>query len=140
MTQTGAELPTAYNDQIALLRHTEGWRRLFVYLVFLLLATPFLLGFIFLMALFPLGLAFVRIAALYTPAYHLLGRMLGVHGLPERLAKPPLWFAIYSVVYILFWLGVALICIRLLFYSGFCNQNLVCLAATRWLTGHPFFQ
>lgn len=136
MNETAAESPTAYNDQIALLRHTEGWRRLFGYIVFVFLATPFVLGFIFLMMLFPLALAFARVAALYTPAYHLLGRMLGAHGLPQRLAKPPLWFAIYSIVYILFWLGIAAICIRLLFSAGFCNQNLICLGATRLLFKH----
>ena len=137
MTQSTPEVPATYGEQIALLRNSTGWRRLLAYLGLVYLATPFLLGFIFLMMLMPLTLALARLATIYTPAYRLVGRMLGVQHLPERLAPPSLLLIGYSIVYILFWLVVASVCARLLFYSGFCNQNVVCLAGTQLFFKQP---
>ncbi len=124
------EFPASWPEQLALLRNCSNWPRVIGYLALTFLLTPILLGFIFLMALFPLALAFMRLAMIYTPAYHLMGRLLGVGRLPERLAKPPAAFAAFSVIYISFWIVVAAVCIRLLFYSGFLDQNLI------YIVGH----
>ncbi len=135
--QPPPDFPSTWREQLALLATSPRWRRVVGYLVLASLLTPVLLGFIFLMALFALALAFMRLAMVYTPAYMLVGRLLGVDPLPERLARPPLPFAIFSVVYILFWIAVAAVCIRLLFYSGFLNQNLIYLVSRMLLVRTP---
>ncbi len=119
------DFPSTWREQLALLATSRRWLRVVVYLVLIFLLTPILLGFIFLMALFPLTLAFIRLAMIYTPAYRLVGRLLGVEQLPRRLARPPIQFRVFSVIYILFWIAVAAVCLGLLFYSGFLNQNLI---------------
>ncbi len=140
MNEPSAGPPTTYSEQIALLRNSKRWLRVFGYLGLIFLLTPVVLGFVFMMMLFPLSLAFARLAVVYTPAYHLMGRLLGVENLPQRLAKPPLWYAIYSAVYILFWLAVVAVMVRLLFSMGFLNQNLVYVMGQYLLHGSPPLQ
>ncbi len=96
-----------------------------MFLVYLL--TPLFLGLIFMAMLFPLTLAFARLQVIFTPAYHLAGRIMGVKGLPARLASPPIWLTVYSITWVLFQLGLVAILVRLLFFVGFCNQNLICM-------------
>ncbi len=140
MNGASAEPPATYNEQIALLRNSKRWLRLFGYLGLIFLLTPVVLGFVFMMMLFPLSLAFARLAVVYTPAYRLMGRLLGVEKLPERLAKPPLWYAIYSAVYIFFWLALAALMVGLLFYMGFLNQNLLYVMGQYMLHRNPPLQ
>ncbi len=118
-----------------MLATSRRWLRVIGYAALAFVLTPVVLGFLFMMAFFPLTLAFMRLAMIYTPAYRLVGHMLGVEPLPGRLARPPTLFVLTSVAYILFGIAVAVVCVWLLFYSGFCDQNLVCLASTRlWFT------
>ncbi|HEX8990577.1 MAG TPA: hypothetical protein VF784_02770 [Anaerolineales bacterium] len=124
-----AEPPTSYRQQIVLLRNPKGWLRLLGYLSLVYFLTVLFLGFIFMAMLLPLTLAFARLAVIFTPAYHLAGRIMGVKGLPARLAIPPTWLTIYSIVWVLFQLGIAAILFRLLFFVGFCNQNLICISS-----------
>lgn len=123
-----AEPPTSYKEQIALLRNAKGVLRLLGYLSLVYFLTVLFLGFIFMAMLLPLTLAFARLAVIFTPAYHLAGRIMGVKGLPARLASPPTWLTIYSIVWVLFQLGIAAILVRPLFFVGFCNQNLICIS------------
>ena len=125
--EPSAKTPTTYWEQIALLRNAKGLIRLLVYLAVIYFLTPFLLGLIFMAILFPLTLAVIRLAVVFPPAYHLAGRVMGVNGLPAHLAKPPTWYTIYSILYEALCLAVAAFFIRLLFFSGFCNQNPVCM-------------
>ncbi len=124
-----AKPPTTYREQVRLLRKSKRFLRLLAYLFLIYLLTPFLLGFAFALMLLPLTFAFVCLAVVFTAAYHILGRMLGVEGLPAKLAKPPTWLTIYSAAVVLFHLGLVAISLRLLFLLGFCHQNLVCLFA-----------
>ncbi len=134
------DFPSTWREQIALFATSRRWLRVVGYTAVAFVLTPVLLGFIFMMAFFPLTLVFMRLAMIYTPAYRLVGRILGVEPLPSRLARPPTLFILTSVVYILFGIAVAVVCIRLLFYSGFCDQNLVCLASTKFWFTHSVLQ
>ncbi len=117
---------------MALFRNSKGILRLLgFYALLYLLVTP-VLGLLFAAMLFPLMLAFLRLSFVYTPAYHVMGRIMGVSGLPERLAKPSKWLGIYSWVYVIFWVAVALLFFWPLFMIGFCNQNVICFVG-RWL-------
>ncbi len=125
--QPANEPPTTYQEQMAMLFSGKGIVRLLGYLVLLHFLVLFFLGFVFLAILFPLTLAFARLALIYTPAYHLLGRIMGINGMPAHLSGPSKGLAIYSWVYTAFWVGVSLVFLRLVFFAGFCNQNFLCL-------------
>lgn len=127
MIQPSAEPPTTYREQVALLQYPKGWLRLFGYLAIVYFLTPIVLGLVFMMMLFPLTLALVRLSFVWTPVYHFAGRIMGLKGLPEHLAKPPTWTTIYSLVWAIVTLVIVGFCIRILFFSGFCNQNLICM-------------
>ena len=128
MADPSAEPPTSYKEQIALLRNPKGWLRLLGYLSLVYIVTALFFGLIFMAMLFPLTLAFARLEVIFTPAYHLAGRIMGVKGLPARLASPPSWLTIYFMVWVLLQLGLVAILVRLLFFVGFCNQNMICIS------------
>ncbi len=119
------EPPTSYKEQIALLRNSKGLLRLFGCFAVIYFLTTLFLGLIFMAMLFPLTLAFARLEVIFTPAYHLAGKIMGVQGLPAQLARPPSWLTIYSIVWIVFHLAIVAILIRLLFFAGYYNQNLI---------------
>ena len=127
MIELAVEPPTTYREQIALLWNQKGLLRLLGYLAVVYFLTPIVLGLIFLAMLFPLTLALVRLTFVFTPVYHLAGRIMCVKGLPERLAKSPMWFLVYSIVWVVVMLAVVGFLVRMLFFSGFCNQNLICM-------------
>lgn len=127
MSEPSAEPPITYKEQVALLGNSTRQMSLLGYVALLYFLTLLLLGGIFMAMLFPLTLAFVRLACIFTPAYHLLGQILGVKGLPARLATPPTWLTIYSIIWVLFHLGIVALLIRVIFFIGFCTQNLICI-------------
>ena len=127
MADMSAHSPTTYKEQIALLRNPKGWLRLLGYISLAYFLIGLFIGLLFMVMLFPLTLAFARLQFIFTPAYHLAGRIMGVKGLPERLARPPTWFTIYSIVWVVFQLAIVAMLVRLLFFAGFCNQNLICI-------------
>ncbi len=126
--QPANEPPTTYQEQMALLRGRTGSLKLFGYYALLHFLVMLIVGFVFTFMLMPLMLAFVLLASIFAPAYHLLGRMLGVKGLPVRLAKPPAGRVIWTWVWVLFQLGLIAILFRFVFLLGFCNQNAICIA------------
>ncbi len=119
------EPPTSYKEQIALLRNAKGLSRIPGYVVLAYFLTTVFLGLIFMAMLLPLTLVLTRLAVIFTPAYRLYGRIVGMQGLPTRLAKPPTWLTIYSIVWVIFQLGIVAILVRLLFFVGFTDQNLI---------------
>jgi len=125
--ESSPQTPSTYKEQIALLQQSKGWLRLFGYLAALYLLTPILLGLVFMLMLFPLTVALFRLSLIFTPVYHLAGRIMGVKGLPERLARPPTCITVYSLVWAAVMLAIVAFCIRILFLTGFCNQNLICM-------------
>lgn len=125
--QSSGQPPTTYREQVALLRDGHGLLRLLACLVFVYFLTPIILGFVFIMIMFPLTLALGRLIFVWTPAYHLAGRAMGLNGLPEHLAKAPGWFMLYSAAWVAVMLAIAGYFVRVLFSIGFCNQNLICL-------------
>jgi len=127
VTDQATEPPTNWREQVALLRTPKGLLKIGAYVLLAYLLTSVLLGLLFQVLLFALTLVFARLAFVFTPVYHLAGRMMGVQALPTRLAKPPTWFAIYSAVFILFWLAVVGAIVRVISIAGFCNQNLLCI-------------
>ena len=119
--------PTTYREQVRLLIYPKAWLRLVGYFAIVDVLTLIILGVIFMMILLPLTLALLRLSFVWTPLYHLAGRVMGLKGLPEHLAKPPTWFMIYSLAWALGMPATVAVCIRILFFSGFCNQNLICM-------------
>ncbi len=126
--QPVAEPPNTYREQIALLRPQTDQLKLYGYLALVYLLVLLFLGALFMAMLLPLTAAFRRLAYIFTPAYHLWGRMVGAKRLPVQLAKPPTSAAIYSSISVLIWLGLVAILVRAVFFIGFCNQNVICLA------------
>lgn len=132
VNQPAAEPPTTYQEQIALLRPHIGLAKLAGYLALVYLLTFVVLGAVFMAMLVPITGAFRRLAYISTAAYHLWGRMIGVKELPAQLAKPPIGVVIWSSIWIVAWLALVAILLRLVFFIGFCNQNVLCFAG-RWL-------
>ncbi len=124
-----AQPPTTYPEQVALLRNAQGLLRLLAGLFVAYVLIPVTLGLVFILIMFPLTLALSRLILIWTPAYHLAGRAMGLNGLPDHLAKPPAWFILYSVVWVAVMLAMAGYFVYVLFSIGFCNQNLICLLA-----------
>lgn len=127
MIQPCAQPPTTYREQIALLRDSKRLLKLLGYLAVVYFLTPIVLGLVFTMMMFPLTLALVHLGFVWTPVYHLAGRVMGVRGLPEHLAKPPTWMVIYSLAWAVVTFAIVAYCVWILFSIGFCNQNLVCM-------------
>ena len=127
MIQSSTQPPTTYREQIALLRDSKGLLKLFGYLAVVYFLAPIILGLVFTMMMFPLTLALVRLGFVWTPVYHLAGRVMGVKGLPDHLAKPPTWFMIYSVVWVGVMFAIVAYCVWILLSIGFCSQNLACM-------------
>ncbi len=130
MTTPAIKLPASYQGQIALLRF-RNLPKLAVCYLGIQVAAFLSLGFAFAVLCVPLTLVFAHLAFIYNPAYQLLGRLLGARNLPARLAKPPGWYLLYSIAYVTFLVAVSFGVVWILFRVGFCNQNLICLAATR---------
>ncbi len=87
--QPAAHPPSTYPEQVALLRNAQG---LLAGLFIAYVLIPVTLGLVFILIMFPLTLALSRLILIWTPAYHLAGRAMGLNGLPDHLAKPPAWF------------------------------------------------
>ncbi len=129
MNQPATEPPTTWREQVALFRNAKGLLRLVVFFALLFCVAAFLLGALFQGMALALSIAFVHLMGVYTPAYHLMGRIMGLKGLPTRLAKPPTWFIFYSWLWAVFMLGIFAFIVRLLFIVGFCPQNIFCVLA-----------
>jgi hypothetical protein len=107
---------------------THAWRvKVFAYLLGVHLLVLIALGIMFHLVLFGLTLALLRLVGVFDPAYQLVGRVLGIKGLPAHLAKPPTFYFVYSGVMMLFPLVIITVGIWVLFHAGFCAQNFICI-------------
>lgn len=130
MAQSAQQPPRTYTEQVALLRDGKGTWRAIGFLALVYLVSTMLLGWIFLPIVFLLSLALILLSVVWTPAYHGVGWMMGLKGLPDHLARPPIWRTVFQHVFAGLTLAVAGVFIRMVFLSGFCSQNAICLWAT----------
>ena len=94
MIESLVEPPTTYREQIAILWPSKrGLRMLGYFALMYVLVSLFFLGLVFMTILFTLTLAFARLMFIFTPAYHLVGRMLGVY----KDYRADTWQATYLV-------------------------------------------
>ncbi len=131
ISQPTREPPATYAEQIALLWTAKGFLRLFGFLALLSLFIVLVLGLLVMAMFVPLSVAFLQLSFVFTPAYHLMGRIMGVTGLPQHLARPPMWLMLFYWALAIIYLGAVLFLLRAIFIAGFCNQNLICLLLRR---------
>jgi hypothetical protein len=86
-------------------------------------------GFAFLLIMNGLLMGFIRIAIYWQPAYRLLIRVVGVHNTSPVLSPPYIRWWQYITLSIHMGLRIVLIGVGIwiLFRTGFCGQNLICM-------------
>jgi hypothetical protein len=102
--------------------------RIFIFVIVAdLIALVF--GFAFLLIVQGLLMGFVRVAFYWQPAYKLLIRVADAHNISPILSRPSIRWWQYITIGINLGLSLVLIVVGiwLLFRTGFCDQNLICM-------------
>ncbi len=100
------------------------WRvKVFAYLIGIHFLVLVVLGIIFDLLLFGLTLALSRLVGTFNPAYQLVGRVLGIQGLPAHLAKPPTWYRVYSAALLVVPLAIIAAGLWVLVHVGFVGRT-----------------